>query len=446
MKKLHARNLLAILLAVAMIFTMAACGAPKEESAVADTKTEAPKEETKTEVPKEDASDEPVELSVWVPTGSNDVWFQSVVDAFEEEHPDIKLNVEVQDFNEYYTILKTALLSDEAPDVTWCSANHMQEYIDAGYAMELNGFYEQYNWANPLGAALVEQISADGTQYYLPVDAPFGSLYFYNKDIFNELGLSEPTTDAEMFEVCKTLRDAGYIVAAGNKDNYILQNLYQAMLQGAMTEEEKLEHMADPNGYDYASEASVTAMTRLYQYFEKVYSEGANAMSVADTEALMVAGKAAIVQKDTYWLGADRISSKMPNGGEELGTFFLPGANDASERFYAAGITACYFILKDTEKADAAAELLDFLISEASQQMGAKAGMAPIAQGIQLGEEAAILLAENVAKRADVRAEVFISTYLNADMTDATCRIIQDAYAGAYATPQEACEAINAAR
>lgn len=445
------KKIVALILGIVMLISLMACVArqetPTTEAQEPDVKGETmPNEASGDDGSAEEANQESIELSVWVPTGSNDVWFQSVVEEFEAAHPLISLNVEVQDYNEYYTILKTALMSGEGPDVTWCAASAIGEYIDAGYAMDITALFDQYGWKEPLGEDVVKQVQNDGKNYYLPVDAPIGGIYYYNKDVFQDLGLDVPGTDDEFVDVCQKLRDAGYIAcAAGNKDLYIFQHTFENTLLAELDGEELTTYLLSPMEFDFTCSASVEAMSRLYKYFDEIFAEGANAMSIADTESLMASGKAAIVQKDSYWLAKDRLSSKMPKLGEEIGTFFMPAESAGEKRAYAAGVNATYAIMKDTEHVDAAAELLDFLISDEGQKLGAEAGMAPLSRSVELDDNVGVVMAENVSIRQELTAYAKLGS-LTTDFSDSLFRILQDAYAGVYATPEEACEAIEAAK
>lgn len=437
------KKLIAMLLALIMVFSLIACGAQKDSGQPA---ADAPAADAPAaDAPAADApAAEPVELTVWVPTGSNDLWFQTVKPEFEANNPGITLNVEVQDYNEYYTILKTALMGGDAPDVTWCAAFAADEYIEAGYAKDISAYYGQYPWEDALGSSIVNQITRDGAQYYVPVDAPNGPIFYYNKEVFSDLGLTIPVTDAEFFALVQKVKDAGYIAtAAGNKDLYLFPQTFTTFLQNYMTQEQQENFLFNSADFDFTSEAAVKAMTRMYEYFDKVYDSSSNAWSIADTESLMIAGDAAIVHKDSYWLAADRISSKMPKLGEELGTFFLPAVDSSAKPNYRVGINATYFMTSECENTDAAAKLLDYLISKEAQASSALAGMAPVAQGVEIDASAGILMNENYKVRASAQQDANYGIFCGADLNDAISRVLQDAFAGVYATPEEACQAIE---
>lgn len=56
--------------------------------------------------------------------------------------------------------------------------------------------------------ALLDEGRREGGQYGVPLDAnSFNALY--NKDLFEQLGLSVPTTLSEFDHVCRTLQETG---------------------------------------------------------------------------------------------------------------------------------------------------------------------------------------------------------------------------------------------
>ncbi len=127
----------------------------------------------------------PEELAVW----------QQIVDEFQVANPNIKVNVEVADWDSYWEKLKTLLAANTPPDVFAMDAPlyldyqsrgqllNLQPYIDknAGF---LDGFYP---------VTLAAYKLPDG-YYGLPRDFQTIVL-FYNKDMFDKAGLAYPTAD-----------------------------------------------------------------------------------------------------------------------------------------------------------------------------------------------------------------------------------------------------------
>ncbi|MFA7109165.1 MAG: extracellular solute-binding protein, partial [Sphaerochaetaceae bacterium] len=112
---------------------------------------------------------------------------------------------------DYFPQLQTALNSGELPDIIMGNPSIYPELIDNGYAMDLtdNAAIKGLK----LTQADLGDCSYKGKVYSFPVDFKTWGV-FYNKDIFNELGLEVPTTASELEEVSRKIEAAGYDVWA----------------------------------------------------------------------------------------------------------------------------------------------------------------------------------------------------------------------------------------
>lgn len=176
------------LLLVSVTLLLSACGGASSTT----TPTTAPASDSSapTSAPSTDA---PVEISymMWGSPEELEVW-KAIVDEFQAAHPNIRVKVDVSDWDSYWDKLKTLYAGGTPPDVfamdgplypDWQSRGvllNMQPYIDASPGL-LDGLYP-----NTLTAYQRE----DG-YYGLPRDFQTIVLY-YNKDMFDEAQLAYP--------------------------------------------------------------------------------------------------------------------------------------------------------------------------------------------------------------------------------------------------------------
>ena len=127
---------------------------------------------------------------------------------FDAMHPDLTVDLTIVDREAWKTQIRNALTAD-APDViNWYAATRMTPYVDAGLFMDISDL-----WNEPEMAALASTKGAmtlDGKQWGVPYTYYQWGVY-YRKDIFAELGLSEPTTWEEEKANCAA------IIASGRK-------------------------------------------------------------------------------------------------------------------------------------------------------------------------------------------------------------------------------------
>ncbi|TVY02181.1 ABC transporter substrate-binding protein [Cohnella terricola] len=142
-----------------------------------------------------------------------------IIEQFELENPNIKVDVQPVKYDDYDTLLKTKLASGDIVDVFTLNAGSTTKlYHNGGYLEDLT---DQEFMKNFDPGVLAEQ-ATDGRNYIMPLNAgPIA--VFYNKKIFADLGLDIPTTYDALMESAQKIKDAGKTpFALGWKDGWTL--------------------------------------------------------------------------------------------------------------------------------------------------------------------------------------------------------------------------------
>lgn len=181
------------LVLVVFILALAACGAPQAQTPSASTATTAPQAQTPSAPTATTAPQAQVQLTfmAWGAPEELAVW-QQMADDFHAANPNITVQMDVSDWDSYWTKLDTLFAGGTPPDVfamdaplflDWQSRDvllNLQPYIDATPAF-LDGIYPE-----PLKGYKL----ADG-YYGLPRD--FQTIVmFYNKDMLDAAGIDYP--------------------------------------------------------------------------------------------------------------------------------------------------------------------------------------------------------------------------------------------------------------
>ncbi len=133
--------------------------------------------------------------------------FEALIEGFKAENPDVTVTWNLFDHEGYKTSIRNFLTAD-APDVaTWYAANRMRPYVEAGLFEDVSDLYAEPAMAEGL-ASTKGALTIDDKQWGVAYTYYQWGVY-YRKDIFAELGLSEPTTWEEEKANC------GKIVASG---------------------------------------------------------------------------------------------------------------------------------------------------------------------------------------------------------------------------------------
>ncbi len=186
------KMILFVFLIVALL--LSACGgAPTQAPAEVPAATENP---AATQAPAEQgapAGGAPVEVSfmAWGAPEELAVW-QKIVDNFEAANPNIKVNVEVSDWESYWEKLKTLLAASTPPDVFAMDAPLYLDYQSRGTLQNLQPYIDQ----NP---DLLKDVYPITLEAYKTPDGYFGLprdfqtiVMFYNKDMFDAAGVPYP--------------------------------------------------------------------------------------------------------------------------------------------------------------------------------------------------------------------------------------------------------------
>ena len=202
------KKILAMLLALVMVFALCACG---QTAAPAEAPAEAPAAEEAAPAEEAVAADE-ITLDVIIcEYGTNTrEWFlgsgmngTNFVDKFEAENPGVKLNLEVVSWNDVYTVVDTRIASGQAPDIL--NIDVFANYANEGLLEPVSQYCPDELFAD-FFPSFIDQSVIDGVCWAVPDLASARALY-YNVDMFEEMGIDVPTTWAELEDACQTIID-----------------------------------------------------------------------------------------------------------------------------------------------------------------------------------------------------------------------------------------------
>ncbi|MDJ0827296.1 MAG: ABC transporter substrate-binding protein [Rhodobacter sp.] len=132
---------------------------------------------------------------------------EAAIAMFQEAHPDLNIETTVIDREAYKTQIRNFLTAN-APDVnTWYAANRMRPYVEAGLFEDVSDLWMEPEIAENL-ASTKGAMTIDGKQWGVPYTYYQWGVY-YRKDIYEELGLSEPANWDEFKANCQAIVDSG---------------------------------------------------------------------------------------------------------------------------------------------------------------------------------------------------------------------------------------------
>ncbi|KAB8137659.1 extracellular solute-binding protein [Gracilibacillus oryzae] len=199
-------------IAFTVLFILTACGGGSESSSSGESNENG-----------SDSAGKTIEFMHLWPEGSSKQHFEivnGIIDEYEQNNPDVKVEVEILGNEQYKEKLKVLSTSNELPDVgmAW-PAGFLEPYVSGNMFAPLDDLLE-----GPLKdkfvAGTAEAYQIDGSTYSLPLELNITPIY-YNKRIFDENGVEVPETYEELKAAIQTLADNGVTpVALGNKDRW----------------------------------------------------------------------------------------------------------------------------------------------------------------------------------------------------------------------------------
>lgn len=305
------------------------------------------------------------ELVIWMPTqeDSQGEAMTGLIDAFEKANPGTTVTLEQRSVDEHKTAMRQVAGTDAGPDIYWYweGSGLGGELIDAGMSLDLSDYYSGYGWEDRFTPASLSGITQYGGFHGVPWSQQGEGIY-YNKTLFEQAGITTPpATYDELVTAAQKLADAGITpIEFGGTVNWDVMRLLDSLVEtecGAETADE-----LNTGDGDWGSEACVTAaFTELKTWGDDFFNGGYLGINNDDAAQLFFSGQAAMSLEGTWYN-----SQVVDNGLDpaEIGVMMFPTGTD---RLY--GFGEAFYINAASDKADLAAEFLDFGTSAEGQEI-----------------------------------------------------------------------------
>lgn len=285
----------------------------------------------------------------------------ALIELFEESQDEIVVESTIVPFSEYFTKLQTSLPTGTGPDVFWMNM-YAPDYIDAGLLLDLTDALESAGVdMSKYPEAVTEMYESDGLIYGVPKDYDGMALY-YNKAIFDELGVEYPQegwTWDDLLETAQALTNENYYGFVARSDgncgyqNFVYQN------GGSLTDE---NYMPTVN-----TEAVVEAIQfehdLMYEY--NVSPTGAELLEFS-ADDMFVAGQVAMITSGSW-----SIQTYVEALGEDCQVAELP--MNVTQGATTHGLAYC--VAANSSNTEAALEFVTFAATQEAQEATASAAI-----------------------------------------------------------------------
>lgn len=284
---------------------------------------------------------------------------QDIAKDFEAE-TGIKIDFQISPDAQWRDLIKVKLDSGEAPDIICvdtpiglASSLHMDQYC-----IELT----DQEWVNRIEKTTLEAVSVEDKVYGITFPGAKMYFYLYNKNIFEKLGLSVPTTYEEFKDVCQKIKDAGYTPVYEATTNGWHQVLPLFETGGLwLSQDPDMYQKLNANEIDLDEIPALLTIIKQLDECAKAGYFGDDYLSNAweNAKEAMAEERCAMTIAELGFRG--QIEEEFPDfkASEKLGAFVMPwgdnkaiGVNPASN---------AYFINKDSKYAEEAKQFFEYL-------------------------------------------------------------------------------------
>jgi raffinose/stachyose/melibiose transport system substrate-binding protein len=348
-----------VVLLVVLALLVTSCAPPA--AAPAPASEPAPAEQPAAETPAVEepapapAADEAVSLTMGSWRVDDVAQLEAIIAEFNKVYPNITIKFDPTNPPDYNATLRTQLEGGTGPDLYYLrSFATSRQLFEEGFIeplADLPGLKENFS-----EASLGPWSAADGTPYGVPFIAVSHGVY-YNKNIFQELGIEIPTTWQELLAAAQTIKDAGYTPFANASGDawtiaeIVFMNLAPTFIGGYEGRQAYL------NGERCFNDESMVNAFQAVADLGPFVPDGQEALTYYDSQQLFLMGDAAM------WLGGSWdipvFESEAPEF--EWGVFGIPAPEGQEQRFVTFHLDAGMGVNAASPNKEAAKTFLEWM-------------------------------------------------------------------------------------
>ena len=438
-------KLVALSMTALMAASLTACGGDSKNASSSETSGE---DKSAKKEAGDDGSKEIVYWNIGTESPDKDI-IAKAVDKFNSETESGYTVTAVPTQNDTYKEkLVVAMSSGECPDMysNW-SGGPMYEYIDSGFGQPIDDLFNASEIKDKLMDAAVAQATYNDHVYAVPYQNVSLAGVFYNKEMFEKYGLSEPKTLADLENICKTLKDNGitpFALANGSKWTGSMYFMSLAARYGGL---EPFQKAVAGEG-KFTDDCFIKAGEKIQEWVNAGYfPEGVNSLSEDDGQAkqLMYQESAGMLLCGSWYTGT--FSSDSEEFYQKIDWFPFPAIEGSdADASIQIGTVGDQFITFNCEgdKLAAAFECAEAHLSDEVIDFEIEKGKIPPVKGIE--EKITDPVAKKIVETANSAPEIqlWYDQYLPPAVATAHLDGLQEVF-GLTMTPQEAQDSMQAA-
>ena len=327
-------------------------------------------------------ADGPVTLSLWARSDQAG-FMDEVVDAFNREHQDVRVELTLLPSGNYVQKLGVAVAGGAGPDLASIDLVYVPFFAASGVLADITDRAAGLDELDLLSRTHLDQGMYEGRRYALPFTGD-ASVMFYNRELFRQAGLDPerpPRTWAEFLDAARRISDLGedyhgyhFSGRCGGCNIFTLTPFVWAA--GGQV-------VAGEAGAERPVVGEDPAMTQALELYRTMWHEDLmTPQSAADTgaQALTLFGSGRVGMYASGSFALEELRDSYPD--LDFGVTPIPGPEGGSSAFAGGDDIA---ITSDSDHQDAAWTFLSWAVSASAQQLISESGPVPVHTEVALG-------------------------------------------------------------
>ncbi|UJF15856.1 sugar ABC transporter substrate-binding protein [Jeotgalibaca sp. MA1X17-3] len=228
-----------------------------------------------------------VSLAFW--NQNQEPVLREILDNFEDENPNIKVEFEITPNPQYWTRLEAAASGEVMPDIVWMNGPNFVQYAANEIIEPIDSYLKDSEIdLNNYPDSLLELYTYDDELYGIPKDWDTTSLW-YNKNIFDDAGVSYPEDDwtwEEMIEAAEAITDVDNDIYGVSANIQTQEGIYNQIFQnkGFVINEDRTKS-------GYSDSNTIEAFEKHVDLIKKGLSPDLNVQSESSARDLFASGR-----------------------------------------------------------------------------------------------------------------------------------------------------------
>ncbi len=304
---------------------------------------------------------------------------KALVDAFHAKYPQVTIETQYTQFNDYVKSLKLSMSSDTAPDIAQYNAA-LKDLSAAGLIVDLSGYEDAYSWDAAFPKSALDELRVDktgkvlgtGSLVAVPAGLSLVGLY-YNKDLMAEAGIAGPPATLDELEAdLSKAKQAGLTgMALGGLDTGSL-HLWGSLMNSMMDPTAQRDWINGKAGSNIVTADAIAATDAFAKYAKQGYFPGSANGTSANDAATAFAKGGSVFHVNGNWAAAQLGKAMGDNVGFSV---FPPKAT--GDKAVGNGFSVSYMLSSKGTHQAAAAAFLDFLRSPEAAVIESEGGFLP---------------------------------------------------------------------